>query len=155
MNAKIYNGNVQPNPKEYKIWVNDEGIIKTWNGTEWIEVAAGGSASGGSGESGGESDFSTPIYYETLIGADNAIIDLLAYPALIKTNIDGFTEFITSVQMFIYAQNDINLMQNIEAICFLPFRVGKNPTISLEDELGDNFSIFFKRRITKEEFYAI
>lgn len=37
MNAKIYNGNVQPNHKEYKIWVNDEGIIKTWNGTEWIE----------------------------------------------------------------------------------------------------------------------
>ena len=48
MNAKIYNGNVQPNPKEYKIWVNDEGIIKTWNSTEWIEQ------SGGSGESGGD-----------------------------------------------------------------------------------------------------
>lgn len=42
MNAKIYNGNVQPNPKEYKIWVNDEGIIKTWNGTEWIESASSG-----------------------------------------------------------------------------------------------------------------
>lgn len=41
MNAKIYNGNVQPNPKEYKIWVNDEGIIKTWNGTEWIEWSGG------------------------------------------------------------------------------------------------------------------
>ena len=50
MNAKIYNGNVQPNHKEYKIWVNDEGIIKTWNGTEWIEQ------SGGSGESGGGED---------------------------------------------------------------------------------------------------
>ena len=37
MNAKIYNGNIQPNHKEYKIWVNDEGIIKTWNGTEWVE----------------------------------------------------------------------------------------------------------------------
>ena len=47
MNAKIYNGNVQPNHKEYKIWVNDEGIIKTWNGTEWIEQS-GGSGSGSS-----------------------------------------------------------------------------------------------------------
>lgn len=37
MNAKIYNGNVQPNHKEYKIWVNNEGVIKTWNGTKWIE----------------------------------------------------------------------------------------------------------------------
>lgn len=46
MNAKIYNGNIQPNHKEYKIWVNDEGIIKTWNGTEWIEQS--GASSGGS-----------------------------------------------------------------------------------------------------------
>lgn len=46
MNAKIYNGNVQPNHKEYKIWVNDEGIIKTWNGTEWIEQSGSGSGSG-------------------------------------------------------------------------------------------------------------
>lgn len=52
MNAKIYNGNVQPNPKEYKIWVNDEGTIKTWNGTEWIENTAGGGGSG-SGSSDG------------------------------------------------------------------------------------------------------
>ena len=48
MNAKIYNGNVQPNPKEFKIWVNDEGIIKTWNGNEWIEQS--GASSDGSGE---------------------------------------------------------------------------------------------------------
>lgn len=51
MNAKIYNGNVQPNHKEYKIWVNDEGIIKTWNGTEWVEQS-GGSDSGSGNESG-------------------------------------------------------------------------------------------------------
>lgn len=47
MNAKIYNGNVQPNPKEFKIWVNDEGLIKTWNGTKWVE-SSGGSGSGSS-----------------------------------------------------------------------------------------------------------
>ena len=52
MNAKIYNGNVQPNHKEYKIWVNDEGIIKTWNGTKWIEQSGGGE-SGGSGSGSG------------------------------------------------------------------------------------------------------
>ena len=51
MNAKIYNGNVQPNHKEYKIWVNDEGIIKTWSGTEWIEQSGGS----GNGSSSGES----------------------------------------------------------------------------------------------------
>ena len=48
MNAKIYNGNVQPNHKEYKMWVNDEGVIKTWNGTEWIEQSGSGSGSGNS-----------------------------------------------------------------------------------------------------------
>ena len=36
MNAKIYKGNIQPNPKEYKIWVDDKGIIRTWDGTKWI-----------------------------------------------------------------------------------------------------------------------
>ena len=40
MNAKIYKGNVQPNPKEFKRWVNDEGTIRTWNGTEWVEATA-------------------------------------------------------------------------------------------------------------------
>ena len=53
MNAKIYNGNVQPNPKEFKIWVNDEGIIKTWNGTEWIEQSEGSSG----GENGNNVEF--------------------------------------------------------------------------------------------------
>ena len=63
MNAKIYNGNVQPNPKEYKIWVNDEGIIKTWNGTEWIEQS--GTSSGESGSSDNESSSGDDhvIYY--------------------------------------------------------------------------------------------
>lgn len=37
MNSKIYYGNVQPNPKEFKIWVNDKGVIKTWDGNKWNE----------------------------------------------------------------------------------------------------------------------
>lgn len=61
MNAKIYNGNVQPNPKEYKIWVNDEGIIKTWNGTEWIEQSGGSGESDGSGSGSGDDNF---VYYK-------------------------------------------------------------------------------------------
>lgn len=60
MNAKIYNGNVQPNHKEYKIWVNDEGIIKTWNGTEWIEQS-GGSGESGSGSSSNDAE---TLYYK-------------------------------------------------------------------------------------------
>ena len=47
MNAKMYNGNIQPNHKEYKIWVNDEGIIKTWNGTKWVEQIGTGDDNGG------------------------------------------------------------------------------------------------------------
>lgn len=66
MNAKIYNGNVQPNHKEYKIWVNDEGIIKTWNGTEWIEQSGGsGESSGGSGS---DATNNRVIYYKTVDG---------------------------------------------------------------------------------------
>ena len=52
MNAKIYNGNIQPNPKEFKIWVNDEGLIKTWNGTEWVEQSGASSGDGDSSGSG-------------------------------------------------------------------------------------------------------
>lgn len=63
MNAKIYNGNVQPNPKEYKIWVNDEGIIKTWNGTEWIEQSGDNGESSGSGSGSGSGDDHV-IYYK-------------------------------------------------------------------------------------------
>ena len=42
---KVYQGNIQPNPKKYKIWVDDKGVIKTYNGSEWIE----NSTQGGSG----------------------------------------------------------------------------------------------------------
>ena len=32
MNSKVYIGNIQPNPKEYKIWVDDKGVIRTFDG---------------------------------------------------------------------------------------------------------------------------
>lgn len=56
MNAKIYNGNIQPNHKEYKIWVNDEGIIKTWNGTKWVEQSGTSDDNGSGSGTGGEGD---------------------------------------------------------------------------------------------------
>ena len=46
MNSKIYYGNTQPNSKEFKIWVNNEGVIKTYDATQgtWSEVKGGESA---------------------------------------------------------------------------------------------------------------
>ena len=58
MNAKIYNGNIQPNHKEYKIWVNNEGIIKTWNGTKWVgQIGTSDDNEGGSADEVGLRQF--------------------------------------------------------------------------------------------------
>ena len=37
---KIFYGDVQPNHKEHKIWVNSKGVIKTYNNEEdkWVEL---------------------------------------------------------------------------------------------------------------------
>lgn len=56
MNAKIYTGNVQPNPKEYKVWVNDEGVIKTYNGETWVEQSGASSGDGDGNGSGNEGE---------------------------------------------------------------------------------------------------
>lgn len=36
---KIFYGDIQPNHKEHKIWINSKGIIKTYDSTKgkWIE----------------------------------------------------------------------------------------------------------------------
>lgn len=49
MNNNVYKGSVQPNPKEYSVWVDDKGVIKTWNGTEWIEQSGTSNNGGNSG----------------------------------------------------------------------------------------------------------
>ena len=88
MNAKIYNGNVQPNPKEFKIWVNDEGLIKTWNGTEWVESAAGGDGSG----SGGSEEYSTIEYLDiSQYTMDDPEKMLAMFSFSINTKISGIT----------------------------------------------------------------
>lgn len=56
MNSKVYIGNIQPNPKEFKIWVNDEGVIRTFDGDKWNKVEGGSS----NGDGGSEDTPSTP-----------------------------------------------------------------------------------------------
>lgn len=36
---KIFYGDIQPNHKEHKIWINSKGVIKTYDYTKgkWIE----------------------------------------------------------------------------------------------------------------------
>ena len=41
MNNNVYKGDVQPNHKEYSVWVDSKGVIKTFDGNEW-KVASGG-----------------------------------------------------------------------------------------------------------------
>lgn len=77
MNAKIYNGNVQPNHKEYKIWVDDEGIIKTWNGTEWVENTAGG---------GSDSNGVNIEYYKVTNDISNTVLSTIITASAILIN---------------------------------------------------------------------
>ena len=92
MNAKIYNGNVQPNHKEYKIWVNDEGVIKTWNGTEWIESTS----SGGSG-SGGDDNNSFEYIEISSISYDSNLYDpFVSLSHLCKCDFNGKVEILPS-----------------------------------------------------------
>lgn len=32
---KIFYGNIRPNPKESKIWVDVKGVIRTFDGQKW------------------------------------------------------------------------------------------------------------------------
>ena len=40
MSSKVYVGDVQPNHKEFKIWVANDGTVKTFNGTKWQQLGA-------------------------------------------------------------------------------------------------------------------
>lgn len=41
MNNNVYKGDVQPNHKEYSVWIDSKGVIKTFDGNEW-KVSSGG-----------------------------------------------------------------------------------------------------------------
>lgn len=44
--SKVKFGKTQPNPKEYKMWIDDDGVIKTFDGIKWDEIQGGGGISG-------------------------------------------------------------------------------------------------------------
>ena len=156
MNAKIYNGNVQPNHKEYKIWVNDEGVIKTWNGTEWVEQ------SGGSGESGGGSSSGGKWEYLNIEGLNtNVRNNLVVYGVLIKTIVNG-DKVILHSSSFIDSGLDYSMLkENAKAVFINLDLKGSDPIgeFSVKDvllslpffsqEILDNIP-----RISEQEFYS-
>lgn len=156
MNAKIYNGNVQPNPKEFKIWVNDEGVIKTWNGTEWVEQ------SGGSGESGGGSSSGGKWEYLNIEGLNtNVRNNLVVYGVLIKTIVNG-DKVILHSSSFIDSGLDYSMLkENAKAVFINLDLKGSDPIgeFSVKDvllslpffsqEILDNIP-----RISEQEFYS-
>lgn len=92
MNAKIYTGNIQPNPKEYKVWVNDEGVIKTWNGEGYKPIEGDSD-----GNDSNDDDF---IYIDgnklTLFGGSEFnIVEMLAinFPQINKDGVLPFPTF--------------------------------------------------------------
>lgn len=152
MNAKIYNGNVQPNHKEYKIWVNNEGVIKTWNGTEWIEQ---------SGESGGTSSKYTPKYYDVSKLPDE-FYEQLGFASSVKLMSDGniticpialsgsLTDDTVIACSFCPAYLEINgnykFVSSMKELFYII--AGEN------DEEVDKFISYFTE-ITEEEYYKI
>ena len=169
MNAKIYNGNVQPNHKEYKIWVNDEGIIKTWNGTEWVEQS--GASSGGSGESGGEA--STIEYLDLRNYSGTAFgVAVNAKSLLFKFNSNLFNGDSESAPVYqIYVVGDVLEAGNayIQALLMgsdfvgIDFNLKTNGRGELkttaqqiiEDQGITQEQLDAIPRITKEQFYSL
>ena len=162
MNAKIYNGNVQPNHKEFKIWVNDEGIIKTWNGTEWIEQS--GASSSGSGEA-------STVEYLDLRGYDVmnedskwSVFAFYSISCIVITN-NNYKAYMPSgmlAQLISAPNSNYNVLA-----CAIDFSVktsvflGKLQTINeyITQELG-SMSLTQEElnsipRLTKEQFYNL
>lgn len=160
MNAKIYNGNVQPNPKEFKIWINDEGLIKTWNGTEWIEATT---SSGGSGS--GEA--STIEYFDM---SDENIASDFKNVVLAMSNNVKVDNINSNPRVYIAPYSYLNQFQayipenivNMAIACEFDFSkimsMTNEGTFTIEDwikfyNLQEKFDSI--PRITKEEFYAV
>lgn len=159
MNAKIYNGNVQPNHKEYKIWVNDEGIIKTWNGTKWIEQSGG---NGESGDGSGSGLKYLPKYYS---------IDWSVAEEGWKTALKGGEVPPTEIAATIKSGNFITSLDTTEpevsvnAFSFLPVGFHNGSDVNLFETLESVIN-FFKtdfsipismngiKEISEEEYYS-
>ena len=158
MNAKIYNGNVQPNHKEYKIWVNDEGIIKTWNGTKWIEQ------SGGSGESGGGE--ASTVEYLDVSGrelTDTVKILLVASAISVKITFQGNIIYMPPVLYEVAAVATIEELNSVAKYLAIDFNLltyspalGKINLNDLLVTLGvTQEQLDAIPRITKEQFYSL
>ena len=158
MNANIYTGNVQPNHKEFKIWVNDEGVIKTWNGTEWIEYG------------GGSSSDDKLIYYELNDGykMNNMLSRAMRFHASVKSLIDGKYWFGSlagtdkdgfsgeyPVTAIAFLPLDVDIDENDrEAIIYRCTDLESFLEIALELGYGyPSFDQLVKRRITAEEYW--
>lgn len=154
MNAKIYNGNVQPNHKEYKIWVNDEGIIKTWNGTEWIEQS-GGSAS----DSSGSGDNYTYLDIRNYSEEYKFILVTNSYICALQDN--DKIKYLTSYNVYDY-NGDVEDILRVKAVCIdfnlkaYCFNDGITKTIKevilMETPEAELDAI---PRLTKEQFYNL
>lgn len=163
MNAKIYNGNVQPNPKEYKIWVNDEGIIKTWNGTEWIEQSDNSS---GSGSGSGEASSGEYIYLDLRsidLGSNDSFqyLTIVALSQLTYYNGVIYGENIKGVVPYgfiVFMGGDIVNIKGlaVDKTCKVT-NVQDGSLIGIEEYIIMNVGELYNSipRITKEQFYNL
>ena len=161
MNANIYNGNIQPNHKEYKIWVNDEGIIKTWNGIEWIEQSGTSDDNGGGSGSGGSDSWKYVDITDYTSEEKEMIFQIL--PLLVRLKVSDNQNIVMCGSGLYYG--GIDYVNMVNAIAF---------DVSAKMTLGDGYDFATIREaydfmvkinvipipfdelafITKEEFYS-
>lgn len=174
MNSKIYNGNVQPNPKEFKIWVDDEGTIRTWNGTEWIEAASGGGSGSDSGEEGniaGEYYAFKPVEELDLYSYD-LCVPFLGRLSEVKfgdyNTIEPTAQVLSSYWGSHQFSGPYDVLLKTTAFCFRPIKslVSGDATVytfnTLQDALNKDFNedtinliLASIEPITEEEFYNL
>lgn len=159
MNSKIYNGNVQPNPKEFKIWVDDEGTIRTWNGTEWIEATSGGGSGSGSCDD-------SMVYYDVRGNMDvlHGNYNILQYASMIfikpYNTSDGIFEKVQPVGLVAYDYRFYGMNVN-EYV--LGVAIDKNVVTYYDGNYFDMVTDFESivedksliKHLTKEEFYNL
>ena len=164
MNAKIYNGNIQPNHKEYKIWVNDEGIIKTWNGTKWVEQSGTSDDNGSGSGTGGEGD--SNIEYLDVSGVSPGLRAALVQNCIyLKGFIEQYGMYVTGTTYYSYnaIKGDVDDISQIAIALKDGIIISTGSAISsqtFEENVKQNVGVTQEQldtipRITKEEFYNL
>jgi hypothetical protein len=162
MNAKIYNGNVQPNSKEFKIWVNDEGLIKTWDGNKWIEQSGGsGSGSGNGveytyldlrGYDATDPDYAGLFYgltlYASCVFLKDATVLNKSFTGVLFGTTGAFLDLdmSSSLKAIAVDENLICNLLNGEGLCSIKEQI----IINIGEEAYNSIP-----RITKEQFYNL